>query len=97
MLWTQKNPLDSRRFLAIRSCVDLPEPSEPSTIIRVPGRSSAEKNISFSGREVFLFVHADMMLGEVLDFFEELDVDIGEYYLSNILNNPSRVKKNHIF
>ena len=37
------------------------------------------------------------MLGEVLDFFEELDVDIGEYYLSNILNNPSRVKKNHIF
>jgi hypothetical protein len=47
ILCTQKNQFDSRRFLAIRSCVDFPDPSDPSTIMRVHGRSSVEKNISF--------------------------------------------------
>lgn len=47
ILCTQKNPLDSRRFLAMRSWVDFPDPSDPSTMMSVPGRSSVEKNISF--------------------------------------------------
>jgi hypothetical protein len=51
ILCTQKNPFDSRRFLAMRSCVDLPDPSDHSTMMRVPGRSSVEKNISFFARE----------------------------------------------
>lgn len=33
----------------MRSCVDFPEPSDHSTIMSVPGLSSAEKNISFLG------------------------------------------------
>jgi hypothetical protein len=42
--------LDSRRFLAIRSCVDFPDPSEPSTIMRVHGLSCVEKKMfSFFG------------------------------------------------
>lgn len=39
----------------MRSCVDFPDPSDHSTMISVPGRSSAEKNTSFFavGRGVF--------------------------------------------
>ncbi len=31
----------------MRSCVDLPDQSDHSTIMSVPGRSSVEKNTSF--------------------------------------------------
>ena len=64
ILCTQKNPLDSRRFLAMRSCVDLPDPSDHSTIIRVPGRPSVEKNISFLTREgVSFFIVSIFVFG----------------------------------
>ena len=40
----------------MRSCVDLPDPSDHSTMMSVPGRSLVEKNISFFGVEDSNFV-----------------------------------------
>jgi hypothetical protein len=40
----------------MRSCVDLPDPSDHSTMISVPGRSLVEKNMSFFGVEEIDFV-----------------------------------------
>ncbi len=88
MLWTQKNPFDSRRFFAMRSWVDLPDQSDHSTMMRVPGRSSVEKNISFFA-EVSAFFAGDA-------FFW---VTIGEYI--NIYfqyrKNKTTVKRSRIF
>ena len=72
-LCTQKNPFDSRRFFAMRSCVDFPDPSDPSTIMRVPGLSSVEKNVSFLGP-------TELMSGVffVGDFFEVAVLIIGK-------------------
>lgn len=71
----------------MRSCVDLPDPSEPSTMMRVPGRSSVEKNISFCATFLVSTVHSDTVFTGVFGFFEVLGVGIGEYYLSNICKN----------
>ncbi len=82
MLWTQKNPFDSRRFFAIRSCVDLPEPSDHSTIMRVHGRSSVEKNISFLEEGDLEFSEGDSdFLSVAINRWEEYTYNIEKSFL----------------
>lgn len=65
----------------MRSCVDFPDPSDHSTMIRVPGRSSAEKNISF-------------FAGVVINFFsggtdlEAVAIEKEDEYRFNIEKSP---------
>lgn len=70
----------------MRSCVDFPDQSDPSTMMSVPGRSSVEKNISLLalGRGVFWV------------FFLEIGINKG-YYLINIYKNRSLVKRSRLF
>jgi hypothetical protein len=70
----------------MRSCVDFPDQSDPSTMMSVPGRSSVEKNISLLalGRGVFWV------------FFLEIGINKGYYHI-NICINRVPVKRSHIF
>jgi hypothetical protein len=81
MLCTQKNPLDSRRFLAMRSWVDLPDQSEPSTMMRVPGRSSVEKNISLLTDASVLIVLDSVLMGVLA----RVGVGIGDVFIESMI------------
>jgi hypothetical protein len=52
----------------MRSCVDFPEPSDHSTMMRVQGRSSVEKNISFEMDLLSVFLEEVFVLGVSDDF-----------------------------
>ena len=76
--------------------MDFPEPSEPSTMMRVPGRSSVEKNISFWLDGSFMSSFGAVGVGVLV--FGEVGVGIGEKFTEGIIcKKPSVVNKIRVF